>query len=149
MEAQAAGWLSKRIARRLQAALGREVDCWFALEISQRRRLHLHGELQIELHEAEAARKALRLAAGEWEKVRQHQAHLKEKPTVVWTSYSTKDWISLRRLKRGWFARTSRPINGEWYFATKPVRRLASELYFIQRLEVINFMKSLPHPGSR
>ncbi|MER8975267.1 hypothetical protein [Mesorhizobium sp. M0800] len=28
-----AGWLSKRIARRLEAALGRHVDCWFALEV--------------------------------------------------------------------------------------------------------------------
>lgn len=138
-----AGWLSKRTARRLEAALGREVDCWFALEVSPRRRLHLHGELQIEFHEAEAARKALRLAAGEWEKVRQHQAHLKEKPSVVWTNYTAKDWMFIRPLKRGPLAGISRPINREWYFATKPIRRLADELYSIRRQEVIKLMKSL------
>ncbi|TGS92708.1 hypothetical protein EN814_24000 [Mesorhizobium sp. M2D.F.Ca.ET.171.01.1.1] len=139
-----AGWLSKRITRRLRDLLARDVDCWFALEMSPRRRLHLHGELQIAPGEAEVARKALRLAAGEWDKVRQHQAYLKDRPSVVWTNYSAKDWTSIRRLKRGWFAKISRPINGEWFFATKPIRRLANELYFIQRREVIKLMKTLP-----
>ncbi|MES0179694.1 hypothetical protein NKJ86_13985 [Mesorhizobium sp. M0025] len=146
-----AGWLSKRIARRLKAALGREVDCWFVLEVSQHHRLHLHGELQIAGHEAEGARKALRLAAGEWKKARQHQAHTQDQPSVVWTNYSCKEWAFIRRFKTGRFVGISRPINGEWYSATKPIRRLASELYFIQHLEVMKLMTtlSLPSPGGR
>ncbi|TPN53900.1 hypothetical protein [Mesorhizobium sp. B1-1-7] len=145
--ASTAGWLSKRIARELEEALGRKVDYWFALEVSVHHKLHLHGELQIASGEAEAARKAFRVAAGEWASVRQHQAHTEDEPSVVWANYSAKDWNHIRpRPKHGRLAGVSRPINGEWYFATKPIRRLAAELYSEQLREVIKLMKTLSLP---
>lgn len=142
-----AGWLSKRIARRLEAALGRDVNCWFALEVSERHRLHLHGELQIAPEEAEAARKALRLAAGEWDTTRQHQARTKNEPSVVWANYSSMRWMFIRpRPQHGRLAGISRPINGDWYFATKPIRGLADCIYSGQLQEVSKLMKTLPIP---
>lgn len=141
------GWLSRRIARRLKQALTRKVDCWFTLEVTAHHRLHLHGELQITPKEAKAARKALRLAAGEWELVRQHQAHTRKGPSVVWANYSAKRWNFLRPWKHGWMARISRPINGEWYFATKSIRPLANRMYFEQSQEVIKLMETLRCSG--
>lgn len=141
-EPNASKWLSQRIARRLKDALGRKVVFWFAFEASDKRRLHTHGELQIAGHEAEAARKALRLAGGEWDDVRQHQAKTKEEPSVVWTNYSAKHEIFIRPLK-GRFANLSRPINGDWLFATNELRRKACDLYTVRRSEVLVLMNSL------
>lgn len=75
------------------------------------------------------------------EKVRQHQAHTNE-ASIVWSNYSAKDWMFIRPLKRRRLAGISRPINGERYFATKPIRRLASELYSTRRQEINKFMKT-------
>lgn len=143
-----AGWLSKRIARQLEGALGRKVDRWFALEVSDHHKLHLHGELQITSGEAKAARKALRLAGGEWASVRQHQAHTKEDPSVIWAFYSAKRWNHIRPWTNWRLAQISRPINGDWYSATKPVRSSAAELYLERHREVIKLMKSLSLPKS-
>ncbi|OBQ75590.1 hypothetical protein A9K72_00410 [Mesorhizobium loti] len=138
-----AGWLSKRIARQLEGSLGRKVDRWFALEVSDHNKLHLHGELQITSDEAKAARKALRLSGGEWVSVRQHQAHTKQDPSVIWAFYSAKRWNHIRPWTSWRLAQISRPINGDWYSATKPVRSLAAELYLERHKEVIKLMKTL------
>gem|GEM_PF-2985440 len=138
--ASSAGWLSKRIARNLTKALGRKVDFWFAFEV-ENRRLHVHGEFGIDIVDAPAARKALRLAGGEWVKVRQHQAHTRETPSVVWSGYTAKHSIFVRPLT-GRFAGIS-PINGDWFFATNAIRKSASILYESQRLEAIILMTNL------
>ncbi|ESY66311.1 hypothetical protein X742_19705 [Mesorhizobium sp. LNHC232B00] len=143
-----ARWLSKRIARQLEGALGRKVDRWFALEVSDHNKLHLHGELQITSSEAKAARKALRLSGGEWVSVRQHQAHTKPAPSVIWAFYSAKRWNHIRPWTNWRLAQISRPINGNWYSATKPVRSLAAELYLERHREVLKLMKSLSLPKS-
>lgn len=139
----AAKWLSRRIARRLKEGLGRRVAFWFAFEVTVHHRLHVHGELQVAAGDLDAARKALRLAAGEWENVRQHQAKTREDPSVVWTNYSAKDHWRVRPYTHPRLANISRPIKGDWLFATNPVRALANTIYSNRRLEVIDLMASV------
>jgi hypothetical protein len=108
--------------------------------VADNRRLHIHGELQINANQAEAARKALRLAAGEWDTVRQHQAHTKIEPSVVWSNYCAKDHWRVRPYTHPRLANIPRPIQGDWMFATNPVRKMAGVLYSNRRAEVLDFM---------
>ena len=112
---------------------------WFGFELSPDRRLHVHGEFQIAEHEAEIARKALRLAGGEWVEVRQRQAKTKSEPTLPWVNYCGKASIFVRPLS-GRFAELPRAINGDWLFASNTVRSTAGELYDQQRKKVIELM---------
>ncbi|MDF1598247.1 hypothetical protein PZ895_00455 [Mesorhizobium sp. YIM 152430] len=139
-QASSAGWLAKRIARELKAATGRHVPFFFAFEVSRAGKLHVHGELQIETDEHEAVRKALRRAGGEWDTTRQHQAKTKPKPSVVWTNYCAKDWTSMRAHRFN----HSRPINGDWFFATNEARSSAKEIYEERRKQVLELMQTLP-----
>lgn len=136
----AAQWLSKRIYRQLEIALGRKVDCWFAFEETIHRRLHLHGEIQVGPDEAKAARKALRLAAGEWEDARQHQVKTKADPSVVWSNYSAKRAAFIRQA-RGLLAGMPRPIKGDWLFATNTVRSGARCMYTGRLREALSMDK--------
>ena len=130
-EPSSAGWLSKRIARRLKQALGRAVPLWFAFEL-EGGRLHLHGELGASVAELPAVRKALRLAGGEWLTVRQHQAHTVSAPTLPWVGYAAKEAWRVRPFT-GRLAGIARPINGDWYFATNRARSTANKLYDTQK----------------
>ena len=112
---------------------------WFGFELSPDRRLHVHGEFQIAEHEAEIARKALRLAGGEWVEVRQHQAKTRSEPSLPWANYCGKASIFIRPLS-GRFAELPRAINGDWLFASNTVRSTAGELYDQQRKKVIELM---------
>lgn len=141
-EAKSADWLAKRISRRLRAALGRKVDFWFAFETSDKRRLHIHGEIQISGEEKARARKALRLAGGEWNEVRQHQCKTDDQPSVVWANYCMKRCIFMRP-KKGRLATLERPISGDWLFATNGTRRAADSLYTAKRAEVIQLIQEL------
>lgn len=84
-------WLHDRIARRLKQQFGRVPEFHLVIEEAEQHRLHVHGEIQIADKDAPAARKALRKAGGEWEKVRQHQAHTDTDPDCGWASYLAKD----------------------------------------------------------
>jgi len=119
---------------------------WFGFELSPERRLHVHGELGIAQHEAEIARKALRLAGGEWAQVRQHQAKTKSEPSLPWANYCGKASIFIRPLS-GRFADLPRAINGDWLFASNTVRSTAGELYEQQREKAAKLMSSLQAYG--
>lgn len=135
-----AGWIAKRIARELKVATGRKIPFFFTLELSSKRKLHLHGELQVAEHELEASRRALRRAAGEWEHTRQHQAKTKLEPSVVWSNYCAKDWPFMREHRLN----HSRPINGDWFFATNETRATAQEIYNRLRPCVADLIHMLP-----
>lgn len=139
-----AGWLSKRIARQLKAALGQSVDFWFAFEETPGKRLHVHGELAAGTDELPAVRKALRLAGGEWTDIRQHQAHTHTDPSVVWPIYAAKQAI-FAKPKHGRLAHIPRPVNGDWLFATNATRTGAKKIYDGRRAEVLSLLKDLPH----
>ncbi|WP_265519486.1 hypothetical protein [Nitratireductor luteus] len=140
--ASSAGWLSKRIARRLKEALGRTVPFWFGFEVNAEDNLHAHGELTIAEDELPAARKALRLAGGEWAEVRQHQAHTKQQPSAVWSFYAAKQAIFMRPLT-GRFANRSRPINGDWVYASNEVRSAAGKIYSGQHKKILHVLSQL------
>lgn len=124
-----AKWLSARIARRLKQLTGASVDFWFAFDVSDKRRLHIHGELAgIHADQLPAVRKALRLAGGEWEQIRQHQTHLRANPSLVWANYAAKNSFAVRPLS-GRLSKLPRPIAGDWFFATNSVRSSARSLY--------------------
>ncbi|MES0167826.1 hypothetical protein NKJ87_17830 [Mesorhizobium sp. M0027] len=141
-------WLSRRIALQLKLALGRPVDFWFAVEVTetgQPRRLHCHGELQIAPSDSVCVRKALRIAGGEWKGSRQFQADTRADPEVVWSHYV----LGLSVLSgvvpyRGRFKNLRRPINGDWLTATNAVRSGARSLYTGRRAQVLSLMKNLP-----
>jgi hypothetical protein len=140
------GWLRARIARRLAQQLGRAPEFHLVGEEAERRRLHLHGEIQASPNETPGARKAFRLAGGEWDEVRQHQAHTDVDPDAGWSSYIGKDlWrISYTRnfLARHGSPRSSYAITFEGN-ATASTNRLnarAAERYDQHR----EWIKGLP-----
>ncbi|TIL46130.1 hypothetical protein [Mesorhizobium sp.] len=144
-KSSAVKWLSRRIALQLKLALGRPIDFWFAVEVTetgQPRRLHCHGELQIASSDSVCARKALRIAGGEWNGARQFQADTVPAPDVVWSHYV----LGLSILSgvvpyRGRFKGLRRPIMGDWFAATNAVRSMSSSLYTARRARVISLMK--------
>ncbi|MBL0937167.1 MAG: hypothetical protein IBJ07_20705 [Rhizobiaceae bacterium] len=138
-KASAARWLQDRIAKRLNEAFGYTPDFWFVIEESDRHILHLHGEIGIGDDPAllRNARKAFRLACGEWETTRQHQAHTHPEPDVWWSNYVSKDaWKMKPPSPRMPFQRR-RPISGDWYAATGDLRTRAGKLYDECRKHVI------------
>jgi hypothetical protein len=147
VEAQAAaqpdalGWLSRRIARRLQDALGRPVQCYCVLEQDDRRKLHVHGEMGIVDHNGIAvkrdrakARKALRLAGGEFLTVRQFQAHVPpDAPDSGWSGYLAKDFTFFGPIVRPWLtsvgSRYAPGFGGDQISRTKILGALAVSIY--------------------
>jgi hypothetical protein len=91
-----AGWLLDRIVHHLKAVLRKLPEFHFVLEEAEAHRLHVHGEIQCNSAETAAVRKALRLAGGEWDVVRQHQAHTDTDPDQGWASYISKDLWKIR-----------------------------------------------------
>lgn len=129
----AASWLQKRLVNALSAALGRPVDFWFVLENGRTGRdLHLHGELVVGIEQVETARKALRLAAGEWTTTRQHQAHTRLNPDEAWVGYVMKA-APYTNAKSP--ARHQRQFDGENHAATHGIRSRAQVLYTADRRE--------------
>jgi hypothetical protein len=146
IEAQAkregSDWLFRRISRNLKAALGRKPEFWSALELTDDiRRLHSHGELQAAPAEFKAVRKALRKAGGEWPTVRQHQAHTRANPRLPWANYSVKDAWRIRP-----FRDITRPINGNWLFASDGVKQASKAIYKPYRQRVVDFLASQDKP---
>lgn len=124
----AATEILKRIRRNLLKAIpDAEPTFWFALETTDRRRLHLHGE--IVTSDPEKARKALRLAGGEWEATRQHQAHTQESPDAGWIGYclTLYGWLQKGRFE------ASRGFSGHPYACTQNLTRIARQLYEADR----------------
>lgn len=132
-QSSAAVWLQKRIARELRRLVpGEAPTFWFVIEqISRYRHLHVHGE--IVTNDDTLSRRALRLAGGEWERVRQHQAHTTVNPDDGWIGYSFKD---LAYNSNGLFA-AGRHFSGEPVASTLNLTRLASQLYDQDRMKVL------------
>lgn len=136
-------WLFRRVRYHLQNAFGRKPEFWFALELTDTQRLHVHGELQAAPHELAAVRKALRLAGGEWDQVRQHQAHTKPDASIVWANYTVKDAWRIRP-----FRNITRPINGGWLFASNGVKQAGKAIYDPYRQRVIDFLAGRAEPSA-
>ena len=108
------------------------------------RGLHLHGELSASIDEAEAVRKALRLAGGEWKKTRQHQAHTKVDPDAGWIGYVLKDDVWTRgansksKLAHIRGLAESRGFSGDNYAATRDLTAAAIALYAEDRATVLS-----------
>jgi len=94
-------WLQKRIDRELFNALDRPVQFILTIEEDDKRRLHCHGEFQVDLQEVKAAREALRKAGGVWKKAPQHQTKTEPDPDDGWTGYISKDfWMTTPMIRR-------------------------------------------------
>lgn len=137
----ACGWLHKRIARELNAQLGRDVTFFPVIEEAEGR-LHVHGELLIEKSEAELARKALRRAGGEWVENRQHQTKTRLAPDEGWVSYIVKDFWKFGPVVRPLIANSrifGTTISGPLFSSTDDLRKLAPALYDADRRKVYRF----------
>ena len=138
VQTSAAAWLQKRMARELRKALpGEQPTFFFVVEqVNGYRHMHLHGE--IVTGNVEAARKALRLAAGEWTRARQHQAHTKLDPNPGWVSYAAKDNI--------YNGRNNLPIQrnfcGDAEASTHNLTRAAQDLYDADRQKVLQDLRA-------
>ena len=94
-------WLQKRIDRELSNALNRPVQFILTIEEDDKRRLHCHGEFQVNQEEVKAARAALRKAGGAWKTARQHQTKTEPDPDDGWTGYISKDfWMTTPMMRR-------------------------------------------------
>jgi hypothetical protein len=94
-------WLQKRIDRELSNALDRPVQFILTIEEDDKRRLHCHGEFQVDQQEVKAAREALRKAGGVWKKAPQHQTKTEPDPDDGWTGYISKDfWMTTPMMPR-------------------------------------------------
>lgn len=129
----AAAWLLKRIKYQLGKHLPFE-DQRLAFVLEQKKvkeRLHLHGV--IVTADPVKARAAMRLAAGEWERVRQHQAHTHASPDEGWASYIMKD----NPLNRNGFFASLRGFSGEPLACTQSLGWLSKCMYGRDRRAVL------------
>lgn len=137
----ALGWLSRRIARRLKAALGHLVECYCVLEQDDDGKLHLHGEFNITgpnsnsvKRDRAKARKALRLAGGEWPKARQFQAKVPaEAPDSGWAGYLSKEFAFFGPIVRPYLTSVgcifAPGFNGDQVSRTEILGALAEKIY--------------------
>jgi hypothetical protein len=137
----ALGWLSRRIARRLKAALGRLIECYCVLEQDDSGELHVHGEFIITgpnsttiRRDRAKARKALRLAGGEWTKARQFQADVPaEAPDSGWPGYLSKEFAFFGPIIRPWLtsigSNYAPGFNGDQVSRTEVLGALAEKIY--------------------
>lgn len=132
-------WLHRRIGRQLHKHLGRRVEFYLAIEETDDRRLHLHGEIGIGPDDAEIARKALRLACGEWTSARQFQVDTKPSPDSSWPSYALKHHWKTTPFARSVLAGSSLAVTftGPVLSVTADLRRHAEALYTKHRAELI------------
>jgi hypothetical protein len=123
----AACWLQDRITKRLKEQLGYWPAYWFVIERGEGGGLHLHGEIGVDGADVLAlARKAFRQAAGEWDDVRQHQAHTRPDANVLGSNYAAKESTFMKPSDLPFL---SRPIAGNWYAATDGLRSMTDRLY--------------------
>ena len=97
-------FMRRRIARRLNGHVGRDVEFWFSLDITDEGRLHFHGGIIASPEERGLVKGALELAGGTWEGRgrNEHQVVLKEPYSDYWAVYSTKRFRRAgRRASRG------------------------------------------------
>lgn len=140
--ADPANWLGRRIARQLEEALGRPVLFFGSLEEDGRRGLHIHGEIAINDNELKAARRALRLAGGEWKKVRQHQVHThRYSPDEGWASYCGKGLHMASPFVRELLSRHGSPkllvsYSGNPVFVSRELGQRAKVLFDATRLAI-------------
>jgi hypothetical protein len=106
-----AGWFRERIAHYLEEELDRKPQFHLVMEEAEHRRLHLHGEIECTDDEAASVRRAFRRAGGEWDEVRQHQAHTESDPDQGWASYISKDLWRIR-FTRDFLPRYGNPRSG-------------------------------------
>jgi hypothetical protein len=133
----AAAWLLKRIKYELRKLLPSE-DQMLAFVLEQKNakeRLHLHGV--IVTADPVKVRAAMRLAAGEWERVRQHQAHTHASPDEGWAGYIMKD-NALN--KNGCFS-SLRGFKGEPMACTRELGALAKDIYSRDRRVTLQLLK--------
>jgi hypothetical protein len=143
-------FLRRRLSYHLEAILGRPVEFFFVIEQADLRRVHLHGCFGVSSVEAKAARRALRMAGGEWFVARQHQSHTDEDPDAKWNSYITKDCVYSTKWMRALCEKhKSGPtiqFNGPANFASRSLAAKANELYEAHRALVLSALKS-KHPA--
>ncbi|QDM27562.1 hypothetical protein FNL56_16615 [Tardiphaga sp. vice304] len=127
-------WLRRRLVRRLTTLLGRPVALYVvAEEEGHRRRLHLHGEMQVNADEVVTARDALRLAGGEWDQARQHQSHTQCDPDSGWAGYVAKEFWRFGPIVRPWLTALNSSyrvrFNGGQVSRTMLLGGLAGKIY--------------------
>jgi hypothetical protein len=136
-------WLRRRVARNLRAGLSRNVHLFGVFEEDDNRRLHLHGEFNVNDNEIERAKKCLREAGGVWTKARQHQAKTHPyRPDEGWASYVGKNLYKATPFLRSYFGRYGSPdllvsYRGDPLFASREIGRRAKALFNRVRWKLI------------
>jgi len=129
--------LRREIARKLNAALGRSVEFWFVLELSNDVKEHLHGELGIDVSELKEAKRVLRGVALDYYPPRAVHAKLTYAPLGA-GGYASKEVD---------FTRLVRP--GAPFTRTEALQRRASDLYRLHCLVHIECLRARAEASSK
>jgi hypothetical protein len=136
-------WMNKRIARELEKALGRPCVFIGCFEEDRLRGLHVHGEFVVTDNELVTARRALRLAGGEWERARQKQVKCHPySPNEGWASYCGKNLHMASPFVRELLSRHGSPkllvsYSGNPLFVSRELGRRARTLFDATRLAML------------
>ncbi|MGB7013494.1 MAG: hypothetical protein WBD97_24250 [Pseudolabrys sp.] len=139
----ACDWLRRRIAFYLEKELSQPVHLLGCFEEEIRGVLHVHGEFVVTNNELETARRALRLAGGEWEKARQRQTHNHPySPDEGWASYCGKNLYLTSPFVRALLSRHGSPklltsYTGNPLFVSRELGQRAKVLFDATRCRLL------------
>jgi hypothetical protein len=147
-------WLHRRVVRHLRRALGASLGIptpfWFAIEESDKGRLHTHGEIAFEPHREKLIREALKAAGGRWdEENAEYQLILRISPNLRGAGYCLKDYSKARpdrRLNRQMYGSSRRWVagfEGKAVTVSVDLKRTAIECHSAAVAEVIHFRGSM------
>lgn len=95
-------FVQARLARHLKHRLGKPVSYWFAIEMTNTERLHLHGAFRHDEHDLDLVREALRGMSRVGTKAPEPRAVVIKPVSYApgWASYSTKNVDRIKRKLR-------------------------------------------------
>jgi hypothetical protein len=146
-------WLHRRVVRQLRRVLGPSQSVptpfWFAIEESDKGRLHIHGEIAFESHLEKLIRKALKTAGGNWKSESgEFQLRHTRSPNLRGAGYCLKSYPKARPERRRNMQQYGSPqsmvagFEGKAITASKDLKRAAIECHSVAVAEVVRFRGS-------
>lgn len=148
-------WLHRRVVRQLRrapgASQGLSTPFWFAIEESDKGRLHIHGEIAFEPHRVKIIREALKKAGGRWAGDNaEYQLVLTKSPNLRGAGYCLKSCSNARPDRRRYMQQFGSPrswvagFEGKAVTVSRDLKRAAINCHSTAVAEVIRFRSIRP-----